>query len=76
MKEVYYAEITGHQVPEIGECIYLIKIERYKVGGIDVICERRKGVQTKPILKIEKIADNMQILWTENEGYVTYIINH
>ncbi len=76
MKKVYYAEIGITTVPTIGESIYLTKIEYYRVAGFDSLTsERRMRIQTKPILKIEKIADNMQIIWTEDEGYVTYIIN-
>ena len=68
VKKVYWAIVD--QVPEEGKSISLTKINISScVEGIFTTQER---VTTTLIEKIERIADNMCILWTEECGYAVY----
>ena len=68
MKKVYWAIVD--QVPEEGKSINLtvVNISSCKEG----IFTTRKSILTTPIERIERIADNMCILWTKECGYVVY----
>lgn len=69
MKKVYWAIVN--QVPEEGKSISLTKINIFScVEG--VFTSQDKVATTALIERIERIADNMCILWTEECGYAVY----
>lgn len=70
MKEVYW----GYRIqrkPKVGSTISLTKVE---VGGCSIgACLDKKHIEnTGTITQIQRIAENMSILWTEDCGYAVY----
>lgn len=68
MKKVYWA--TVNEVPEEGKNIHLtrIKISLCSEGTFT----NPESITTTTIQRIERIAENMCILWTEECGYAVY----
>lgn len=68
MKKVYWAIVN--EVPQEGESIKLKKINI--ASCVEGVFTTQESITTTPIKKIERFADNMCILWTEECGYAVY----
>lgn len=68
MKKVYWAIVN--QVPEEGKNINLTKMNISSCT--EGVFTTQESITTTPIKRIERIADNMCILWTEECGYAVY----
>ena len=68
MKKVYWAIVN--EVPEEGKSINLTKVNISSCT--EGVFTTQKSISTTPIERIERIADNMCILWTEECGYAVY----
>ena len=68
MKKVYWAIVD--KVPEEGKSI---KLTRINISSCtEGVFTTQESISTTPIERIERIADNMCILWTKECGYAVY----
>lgn len=69
-KKVYWG-YGIQQEPKVGSTISLTKVE---VGGCSICtCLDKEYIENiGTITKIQRIAENMSILWTEDCGYAVY----
>ena len=70
MKKVYWGYAMKDK-PKVGSTISLTRIE---VEGFSLgFCLNKKHIETTgTINSIQRIAENMSILWTEDCGYAVY----
>ena len=72
-KRVYWGYgIAGiNEQPKVGKSIELTKVEVFGKSTLGAVIQQQHH-ETKPIVKVQRIAENMSILWTEEEGYAVY----
>ena len=69
MKNVYFG-YGLKRIPKIGETAILTKVAY--PASYCAMSLKEEQVVIGPVQEIEKIANNMSILWTANAGYVIY----
>ena len=69
MKNVYFG-YGLKKIPKVGETTILTKV--YYPATYCAMSLKEEQIVIGPVQVIEKIANNMSILWTEKTGYAVY----